>query len=99
LSRSIKRDEKYESQPASPEGYCPDAAAEKKPQYRAFTQAEKRTNYKISRLRIRVEHTLAGVKRSRSVKEVRRSTKNTIADLFMEATLPAPRFHTFSSYL
>jgi hypothetical protein len=33
------------------------------------------------------------------VKEVRRSTKNTIADPFMEDTLPAPRFHTFSSYL
>jgi hypothetical protein len=60
-----------------------DAAAEKKPRHGELTKAEKRANQKISRLRVRVEHALAGVKRARGVKEVLRNTKETIADLFM----------------
>ncbi|MGE0682316.1 MAG: transposase family protein [Candidatus Binatia bacterium] len=57
--------------------------AEKKPRKGALTAAEKRTNRKISRLRVRVEHALAGVKRCRSVKEVLRNTKAGVADLLM----------------
>jgi hypothetical protein len=37
----------------------------------------------VAGLRIRVEHTLAGVKRSRSVKEVLRNTKVGFSDLLM----------------
>jgi hypothetical protein len=37
----------------------------------------------VSSLRIRVEHTLAGVKRSRSVRDVLRNTKDGFADLLM----------------
>jgi hypothetical protein len=48
-----------------------------------LTAAEKRTNRQISRLRVRVEHALAGVKRSRSVKETLRNTKEGVADLLM----------------
>jgi hypothetical protein len=44
---------------------------------------EKRTNRKLSRLRVKVEHALAGVKRCRSVKEVLRNTKAGVADLVM----------------
>ncbi|HYN26129.1 MAG TPA: transposase family protein [Pyrinomonadaceae bacterium] len=57
--------------------------AEKKPRKGELTAAEKHTNHQISHLRVRVEHALAGVKRSRSVKEVWRNTKEGVADLFM----------------
>src|SRR5262249_24303603 len=57
--------------------------AEKKPRKGELTAGEKRTNRQISRLRVRVEHALAGVKRCRSVKEVLRNTKAGLADLGM----------------
>jgi hypothetical protein len=38
----------------------------------------------VSRVRVRVEHALAGVKRSRSVKDVLRNTKENFSDLAME---------------
>jgi hypothetical protein len=41
-------------------------------------------NRVISRVRVKVEHVLAGVKRSRIVKEVFRLTKQNISDLVME---------------
>jgi hypothetical protein len=37
----------------------------------------------VSSFRIRVEHTLSGVKRNRSVKEVLRNTKQGYSDLLM----------------
>jgi hypothetical protein len=40
-------------------------------------------NHLVSSLRIRVEHTLSGVKRNRSVKEVLRNTKPGYSDLLM----------------
>jgi hypothetical protein len=57
--------------------------AAKKPRKGELTAAEKRTHRAISRLRVRVDHALAGVKCSRSVKEVSRNTKADVADLVM----------------
>jgi DDE superfamily endonuclease len=48
-----------------------------------LTPEEKEQNRKLSRLRVRVEHSLAGVKRSRSVKDVLRNTKEGFSDLAM----------------
>ena len=49
------------------------------------TAAEKRTNRKLARIRVNVEHALAGVKRSRIVKDVLRNTKDGVSDSAMEA--------------
>src|ERR1700720_2593431 len=57
----------------------------KKPPRGKLTQAEKRTNRKLSRVRVKVEHALAGVKRSRIVKDVLRNTQEGISDSVMEA--------------
>lgn len=55
--------------------------AQKKPRNGALTPEEKEENRKLSRLRVRVEHSLAGVKRCRSVKDVLRNTKEGFSDL------------------
>ena len=47
--------------------------------------AEKRTNRKLGRIRVRVEHALAGVKRCRIVKDVLRNTAEGVSDSVMEA--------------
>jgi len=57
--------------------------AEKKPRGRALTAEEKERNRELSRVRVRVEHSLSGVKRSRSVKDVLRNTKEGYSDLAM----------------
>jgi hypothetical protein len=57
----------------------------KKPPRGELTAAEKRTNRKLARIRVRVEHALAGVKRSRIVKDVFRNTKEGVSDSVMEA--------------
>jgi DDE superfamily endonuclease len=46
-----------------------------------LTRQEKEQNRKLSQLRVRVEHSLAGVKRCRSVKDVLRNTKEGFSDL------------------
>lgn len=56
---------------------------EKKPRQAELTQAEKQTNQSISRVRVRVEHAIAGVKRARVVKDVLRNTKEGFSDLAM----------------
>jgi DDE superfamily endonuclease len=48
-----------------------------------LSAAEKRHNRRISQVRVRVEHALAGVKRSRIVKDVLRNTKEDFSDLVM----------------
>ncbi len=48
-----------------------------------MTQAEKRHNRKIARVRVRVEHALSGVKRVRAVKDVLRNTKAGFSDLII----------------
>ena len=50
-----------------------------------MTPEEKEPNRKLSRVRVRVEHALAGVKRPRSVKDVLRNTKEDFSDLAMTA--------------
>src|SRR5437762_13359165 len=57
----------------------------KKPPRGELTAAEKRTNRKLARIRVHIEHVLAGVKRSRIVKDVLRNTKDGISDSAMEA--------------
>ena len=48
-----------------------------------MTPAEKRTNRKLARVRVRGEHALSGVKRARVVKDVLRNTKEGFSDLAM----------------
>ena len=55
----------------------------KKPKGGELTKSEKRKNKSISRIRVRGEHALAGVKRSRIVKDVLRNYRDGIADLVM----------------
>jgi hypothetical protein len=38
----------------------------------------------LSRIRVRVEHAIAGVKRSRIVKDICRNTKDNLSDMAME---------------
>jgi DDE superfamily endonuclease len=58
---------------------------QKKPRGKKLTPEEKEQNRKVSQVRVRVEHSLAGVKRSRSVKDVLRNTKESFSDLAMVA--------------
>ncbi len=60
-------------------------AAEKKPRGGELTAVEKETNQRISRVRVRVEHAIAGVKRARVVKDVLRNTKEGFSDLAIVA--------------
>ena len=57
----------------------------KKAPGRDLTPAEKRENRKLSRVRVGVEHAIAGVKRSRIVKDMLRNTKAGLSDAAMEA--------------
>jgi hypothetical protein len=56
----------------------------KKPRGRALTSVEKENNREISRIRIRVEHAIAGVKRYRIVKDQLRTRKDDFRDRAME---------------
>lgn len=48
-----------------------------------MTEKEKANNRKISKVCVRVEHAIAGIKRSRCVKDVLRNTKDGFSDLVM----------------
>jgi hypothetical protein len=61
------------------------ARRKKKPPRGKRTFAEKQTNRQLARIRVKVEHDLAGVKRSRIVKDVLRNTKEGVSDSVMEA--------------
>src|SRR3954471_19216062 len=61
------------------------ARRKKKPRGRELTSAEKVANRKLAKLRVRVEHAIAGVKRSRIVKDVFRNKKPELSDAPMEA--------------
>ena len=71
------------------QGYEPAVAqtcqAKKKPRGGELTAAEKRTHRKLGRVRVRVEHALAGVKRCRIVKDVLRNTREEVSDAASEA--------------
>ena len=53
--------------------------------HRSVTERDQRVNRKLSRVRVRVEHAIAGVKRSRIVKDVLRNKKPDLSDESMEA--------------
>ena len=55
----------------------------KKPHKKELTDQEKENNRKISKVRVKVEHAISGIKRSRSVKDVLRNTKDGFSDLVM----------------
>ena len=59
-------------------------AAEKKPKGQALTVVDKALNRLLSTARSVVEHTLSGVKRCHSVKDVFRNTTDGFTDLVME---------------
>lgn len=59
--------------------------AKKNPPRGKLTEVEKRTNRKLAQIRVKMEHDLAGVKRSRIVKDVLRNTKGSVSDTVMEA--------------
>jgi len=48
-----------------------------------LTAKEKERNRKISKIRVKVEHAISGVKRSRIVKDVLRNTKDGFSDSVM----------------
>ena len=55
----------------------------KKPRNGELTKSDKRSNKRISKVRVGVEHALSGAKRSRIVKDVLRNTKDGFSDLVM----------------
>jgi len=70
------------------QGYDPEGAESfqphKKPKGQDLTPEQKEQNSLISRIRVVIEHILAGVKRCRIVKELFRNTKEHYDDLVME---------------
>jgi hypothetical protein len=55
----------------------------KKPRKKELTTKEKERNRKISKIRVKVEHAISGIKRSRIVKNILRNTKADFSDLVM----------------
>lgn len=49
-----------------------------------MTEDEKQENRRLASIRVHVEHALAGVKRSRIVKDTFRNKKDELADLAMD---------------
>jgi DDE superfamily endonuclease len=49
-----------------------------------LTQKQKENNRALAQIRIRVEHALCGIKRSRCVKDTLRNTQESYSDRFME---------------
>jgi hypothetical protein len=70
------------------QGYAPPDVIvlqpKKKPRGKELTLSDRWMNHLISQARITVEHVIAGVKRSRIVKDVFRNTRNGYDDLAME---------------
>ena len=62
-------------------GYDNVVMLRKKPIGRELTQKQKRSNRKISRIRVRIENAFAGVKRLRIVYNVSRTRRNDFIDL------------------
>ena len=98
-----------EEQPTDPEGsrllkdtgfqgYEPQGVItyqpKKKPKGKELSEDDKEINSLISKVRIMVEHVIAGVKRLRIVKEVFRNTKEKFDDLVMEIACGLHNFRT-----
>src|SRR6266436_6871544 len=60
------------------------ASRKKKPRGRELTDEEKQANRRVSSIRVYVEHALAGVKRSRMVKDTFRNKKDELCDIAMD---------------
>ena len=48
-----------------------------------MTDKEKENNRKLSKVRVKVEHAISGIKRSQIVKDIFRNTKDGFSDLVM----------------
>lgn len=79
-----------------PRRWCP--ISQKKPRGRDLTEAELYCNRILSSARIGVEHTLAGVKRSRIVKDVLRNSKAGFSDRVMEIACALHNWRTASRH-
>jgi hypothetical protein len=84
------------------QGYEPDNVRtfqpQKKPQGQALTLRQKAQNRLIAKIRIVIEHILAGIKRCRIVKEVFRNTKACFDDLVMELACGLHNFRVHYRY-
>ena len=80
------------------QGYDPQGVItyqpKKKPKGKELSEDDKESNALISKVRIMVEHVIAGVKRLRIVKEVFRNTKEHFDDLVMEIACGLHNFRT-----
>jgi hypothetical protein len=52
-----------------------------------LTDKEKENNRKLSKVRVKVEHAISGIKRSRTVKDILRNTKNGFSNLVIACGL------------
>ena len=57
-----------------------------------MTDKEKENNRKLSKVRVKVEHAISGIKHSRTVKDIFRNTKDGFSDLVI---VIACRLHNF----
>lgn len=80
-----------------PEGVCTDQP-QRKPRKHELSAEDKAENTRISRIRILVEHIMAGVKRCRIVRDVFRNTKAPFDDLVMEIACGLHNFRTMLRY-
>ncbi|CAG0950173.1 hypothetical protein ANRL3_00177 [Anaerolineae bacterium] len=67
----------------------------KKPRGGELTAEEKEQNRLISRIRVVIEHIIAGVKRCRIVKDIFRNTKADYDDVAMELACSLHNFRTY----
>ena len=68
------------------QGYEPKVqkrTSRKKPRKKDLTEKKKENNRNIAKVRVRVEHAIEGIKRSRSVKDILLNTKDGFSDLVM----------------
>lgn len=70
----------------------------KKPRGRELTAEQKAENTLLSRIRIGIEHIIAGIKRCRIVKDVFRNTKERFDDLVMELACGLHNFRVYHRY-
>lgn len=102
-----------EEQPSFPEGtrlyqdtgfqgYQPEGVEikqpKKKPKGANLSEEDKENNRLISRIRIIIEHVIAGIKRCRIVKDIFRNTKKAFDDLVMEIACGLHNFRMFHRY-
>jgi len=70
----------------------------KKPRGKELTPEQKAENTLLSRIRIGIEHLIAGIKRCRIVKDVFRNTKERFDDMVMELACGLHNFRVYHRY-